>query len=68
MKAAIWETNEYVRTNLVSASRISARSSSPAITLGIYAHLIDQAEHARRATERFDEGYGHLLNPVTASE
>ena len=49
--------------NVVYVSR-QLGHSTPAITLGIYAHLIDQAEHARRATDRLDQGYAHVLNPA----
>jgi integrase len=51
--------------NVVYVSR-QLGHSTPAITLGIYAHLIDQAEHARRATERLDQGYAHTIAPASA--
>ena len=51
--------------NVVYVSR-QLGHSSPAITLGIYAHLIDHAEHARRATDRLDQGYAHMLKPTNS--
>ncbi len=51
--------------NVVYVSR-QLGHSTPAITLSIYAHLIDEAEHARRATQRLDQGYAHTIAPASA--
>ena len=35
--------------------------ASPKITLDVYAHLFDGAEHAQRARDRLEEAFGTLL-------
>ncbi len=35
--------------------------ASPDITLRVYAHLFDQAEHAQRARNRLEASFGELL-------
>ena len=35
--------------------------ASPSITLGIYAHVFEQAEHAERARDRLEATFGDAL-------
>lgn len=46
--------------NVVFVSR-QLGHASPDITLRVYAHLFDRSEHARRASEALEEGFGGLL-------
>lgn len=46
--------------NVVYVSR-QLGHASPDITLRIYAHLFDRAEHAQRASAALEAGFGHLL-------
>jgi hypothetical protein len=41
--------------------------ADPSITLKVYAHLFDQAEHATRATAALEASYGGLLDGNTMS-
>lgn len=46
--------------NVVFVSR-QLGHASPNITLGVYAHLFDRAEHGERATAALEAGFGELL-------
>ena len=35
--------------------------SSPNVTLGVYAHLFDQAEHGQRAKDALEAAFGNVL-------
>jgi len=35
--------------------------SSPNVTLGVYAHLFDQAEHGQRAKDAMEAAFGNAL-------
>ena len=36
--------------------------ASPDITLGVYAHLFDGAEHAQRASDRLEASFGSVVS------
>ena len=44
-------------------ARVAAQlgHASPAITLGVYAHVFEQARHADELRDALDQGFGHLL-------
>ncbi|MBA2460731.1 MAG: tyrosine-type recombinase/integrase [Actinobacteria bacterium] len=46
--------------NVVYASR-QLGHASPDITLSVYAHLFDRAEHAARASDRLEAAFGNLV-------
>jgi integrase len=46
--------------NVVFVSR-QLGHASPDITLRVYAHLFDRAEHGKRASDALEAGFGHLL-------
>jgi site-specific recombinase XerD len=46
--------------NVVFVSR-QLGHASPNTTLGIYAHLFDRAEHAKRTSDLLEAGFGQVL-------
>jgi len=46
--------------NVVFVSR-QLGHASPNTTLGVYAHLFDRAEHAKRTSELLEASFGHVL-------
>jgi integrase len=46
--------------NVVYVSR-QLGHASPDITLRVYAHLFDRAEHAQRASDALEAGFGSIL-------
>ncbi len=50
-------------------ARVAAQlgHASPAITLGVYAHVFEQARHADELRDALDQGFGHLLTGNTLS-
>jgi integrase len=47
-------------SNVVFVSR-QLGHSSPNVTLGVYAHLFDQAEHGQRAKDAMEAAFGNAL-------
>ncbi len=47
--------------NVVFVSR-QLGHASPSITLSVYAHLFDQAEHATKASAQLEAAFGGLLD------
>jgi integrase len=52
--------------NVVFVSR-QLGHASPAITLSVYAHLFDQAEHAIKATAEIEAAFGDMLDTARVS-
>jgi integrase len=50
--------------NVVFVSR-QLGHSSPNITLSVYSHLFDRAEHGQRAKDAMEAAFGYVLNPAT---
>ena len=50
-------------------ARVAAQlgHASPAITLGVYAHVFEQARHADELRDALAQGFGHLLAGNTLS-
>jgi integrase len=47
--------------NVVFVSR-QLGHASPDVTLRVYAHLFDRAEHGQRASDALEAGFGEMLD------